>query len=117
MIAKGNMGTMGRSLDIKFEERDWYIRISRTDGEEDSHFGILPEQEVSPTRIANFVPNWQNLEWCRTSIEGISEEACIQDGDYKLNLLCPKESHVDFDIAIQEFTEFMINKNAREGKS
>lgn len=107
MIAKWKMGTMGQNIEINFEERDWYICISRTDGKADNHFGIPNEQEVGPTQIAYFVPNWQNLERCRTGIEGISEEAYIQDGDYKLNLICPKESHVDLDIAIQEFTEFM----------
>jgi len=110
MIGKGKMGIMGQSLDINFTERNWFISIRRTDGKKDKRFGILNEQEVGPPQIANFVPNWRNLEWCRTGIEGISEEVYIQDGDYKLYLICPKESHVATDVAIQEFKELMTNK-------
>lgn len=110
MIGKGNMGIMCHSLDINFKECDWFITIRRTDGKEDRSFGALNEQEVGPAQIANFIPNWQNLEWQRGRLEGISEGACIQGRDYKLNLICPKESHIDADIAIKEFTEFMTNK-------
>jgi len=112
MIAKGKMNIIGESvhLEIDFENCDWFINIRRIDMKDDKRFDALNNQEVYPAQIAEFVPNWQNLEWQHVSIEGISKEVYIQDGDYKLNLICLKESQVDPDTAIQEFTKFMTNK-------
>jgi len=112
MIAKGKMNIIGEAVhfQIDFENRDWFITIRRTDMKGDKRFDALNNQEVGPAQIAEFVPNRQNLEWQHVSLEGISQEAYIQDGDYKLSLICLKESPVDPKEAIQEFTEFMTNK-------
>ena len=107
MIGKAEAAPMGPSLTVRFEECEWFIRISRTNSKSDNRFLDLDQNEVGPEQIAEFVPNWANLEWQHTGMEVIAKEAYIQDGDYRLYLICPKEASVDPDTAIQEFKAFM----------
>ena len=107
MIGKAEALPMGATLTVSFEECEWFIQIHRIDRKVDNRFLDLNQKEVGSEQIAKFVPNWANLEWQHAVMEGIAKEAYIQDGDYRLYLICLKEASVNPDTAIQEFKAFM----------
>ena len=105
----GRVGTMGRSLNVNFEKKEWSIRISRTDRQEqeDDEFFSLDQKKVTPDKICEFVPNWEELDWKHAGFKGISKEVFIQDCEYKLYLVLLENASISTDDAIKQFRGFM----------
>ncbi len=103
----GIWGKMNRSLNIVFEEYEWYLTIHRTDRKEDDKFFSLNQKEVTPDKIREFVSNWEEFKWKRAGFKGICKAVFNQNGNYKLYLILPESASITLDKAVEQFGKFM----------
>lgn len=107
MNLKGEVTLMGQSLVAAAD--DWYLIIRRVNGKSDPKFNAHHEQQIAPSAIAAFVPNWKSLAWneIRESIFSHAE-SYAKDAEYKINVVAKADrSPLSHEQVRAKFNEFM----------
>jgi hypothetical protein len=107
MNLKGEAMLMSQSLTAAAE--DWYLSIRRVNGKSDPKFNAYHDQQIAPSAIATFVPNWKSLEWNEIRESMFSRaESYAKDAEYKVNVAARAEgSSLSHEQVRSKFIEFM----------
>ena len=109
VIATEHMEQEIEYLEVRSDEKDWHIRIERSDNKTCTCFRRYCATPVSNSDIRRFLPNWDSLTW-RSARLGSTRGVAAKDNQFQVWLLTAvTEEDLAEDQIIAEFETVMGN--------
>lgn len=90
------------------ENADWHFFLRRLDKTVHVPFSDFHKKEITPTDLANFLPNWRALNWkkIKNSMAGKSE-SYAKDKEFEINVYSKPNGEKKHQAVIEAFLAFM----------
>jgi len=115
MISNGYCHEEGACLSIS-SERDWHIKIRRTDHQPDKRFAHYHGKPVDGRDLKQFIPNWEALDWQPGSSISDTQQMSAIDGEFAVALVMNKDCELSNGQIVKEFNEFIMNHNEYDSR-